>query len=107
MIKVGLLVRIEAKPGKENEVENFIKGALPLAQGEPDTMTWYAFKIDAFTFGIFDTFPHEGGRSAHLAGKIAEALMAKASELLAKPPVIEQIDILATKQLSQAKLMEN
>ncbi|HAS39928.1 MAG TPA: antibiotic biosynthesis monooxygenase [Microscillaceae bacterium] len=106
MIKVGLLVRIEAKPGKETAVENFIQGALPLAQEEPDTITWYAFKINASTFGIFDTFPHEEGRSAHLTSKIAEALMANAPELLAKPPVIEQIDVLASK-LPQTKYVEN
>ena len=97
MIKLGLLVRLEAKPGKEKEVEDFIKGALPLAQDEPDTITWYAIKINDSTFGIFDTFPHEEGRKAHLGGKIAAALMAKAPELLAKDPAIEQIEILGAK----------
>lgn len=97
MIKVGLLVRIEAKAGKETEVANFIQNALPLAEAEPDTITWYAIRISESTFGIFDTFPHNEGRSAHLAGKIAEALMASAEELLASTPVIEQVDVLAAK----------
>lgn len=97
MIKVGLLVRLEAKPGKEKELEEFLQGALPLAREEPETSTWYAIKISASTFGIFDTFPGEDGRKAHLAGPIADALMAKAPELLATGPIIEQVDILAAK----------
>ncbi|MEP1097625.1 MAG: antibiotic biosynthesis monooxygenase [Cyclobacteriaceae bacterium] len=98
MIKVALLVRLQAKPGKESEVEKFIQGALPLAEAEPDTISWYALKMENSNFGIFDTFPHNDGRSAHLAGKIAEALMANASELLAKDPVIEHVDVLAAKR---------
>jgi quinol monooxygenase YgiN len=97
MIKFGLLVKLEAKPGKEKEVEEFLKSALPLAQAEPGTVTWYAIKMNANTFGIVDTFETEEGRQAHLTGPIAKALMEKASELLAKDPVIEQVDILASK----------
>jgi quinol monooxygenase YgiN len=97
MIKLGLLATLEAKPGKEAELEAFLKSALPLAQNEPDTKTWYAFKINANTFGIFDTFEYEQGRQAHLSGPIASALMAKADELLAQPPLIQNIDILASK----------
>lgn len=97
MIKVGLLARLEAKPGKEAEVENFIKGALSLAQAEEQTINWYAIKINESTFGIFDCFEGEEGRDAHLNGQIAAALMANASTLLAKDPVIEKIDILAVK----------
>ncbi|MFT5916080.1 MAG: quinol monooxygenase YgiN [Bacteroidia bacterium] len=97
MVKFGLLVRLKAKQGKEQEVADFIADALPLAMEEPDTATWYAIKIDSSTFGIFDTFSHESGREAHLAGKIAAALMANAPELLAEAPVIEKIDILAAK----------
>ncbi|MHA7056494.1 putative quinol monooxygenase [Aquimarina sp. M1] len=96
-MKFALLVRLQAKTGKEQDVANFITNALPLAIDEPDTMTWYAIKIDASTFGIFDTFPHEEGRQAHLTGKIANALMANASELLAEDPTIEKVDILAAK----------
>ncbi|MBC6112591.1 putative quinol monooxygenase [Pedobacter fastidiosus] len=97
MEKFALLARVEAKPGKENDVLNFLKSALPLAQDEPDTIRWYALQIGESTFGIFDTFETEAGREAHLAGKIAEALMANASDLLAKDPVIEKVSLLAIK----------
>ena len=97
MLKVGLLVRLEAKPGKEQAVEDFLRSGLALVQEEPETMTWYAIKLSSSTFGIFDTFEGESGRKAHLAGKVAEALMANASELLAKDPVIEQVDIITSK----------
>ena len=97
MVKYALLARVEAKPGKENDVENFLKGALPLAQKEPGTRTWYSWKIDSKTFGIFDTFDDEAGRTAHLSGEIAKALMANADTLLAKPPVIEKLEILGAK----------
>lgn len=97
MEKFALLVRIEAKPGKENEVFEFLKSALPLAQGEPDTIRWYALRIGPSTFGVFDTFETEAGRKAHLAGPIAAALMANASALLAKDPVIEQVELIAIK----------
>ena len=97
MEKFALLARVEAKPGKEAVVAEFLKGALPLAQAEPDTVRWYALKINENTFGIFDTFETEDGRSAHLQGQIAAALMANAAELLAKDPVIEFVDLLAVK----------
>ena len=97
MEKFALLARVEAKPGKEAEVEAFLKSALPLAEAEPETVRWYAIKINENTFGIFDTFETEDGRKAHLQGKIAEALMANASVLLAKDPVIEFVDLLAVK----------
>ena len=97
MEKFALLARVEAKPGKEAVVAEFLKSALPLAQAEPDTVRWYALKINENTFGIFDTFETEDGRSAHLQGQIAAALMANAAELLAKDPVIEFVDLLAVK----------
>jgi quinol monooxygenase YgiN len=97
MVQVALLVRLEAKPGKEADVENFLRGGLPLAQQEPATTAWFAIRLGPSTFGIFDAFPDEAGRQAHLSGPIAAALMAKASELLAKPPVIEKVDVLAAK----------
>jgi quinol monooxygenase YgiN len=96
-MSVGLLVRLEAKPGKEAEVAAFISGALSLAQQEPATTTWYALRLGPSTFGIFDTFPNDEGRRAHLAGPIAAALMAKASALLSVPPAIEKVDVLAEK----------
>jgi quinol monooxygenase YgiN len=97
MVTVGLLVRLEAKPGKEAEVNAFITGALPLAQQEAGTTAWFALRLGPSTFGIFDAFPDEGGRNAHLNGPIAAALMAKASELLATPPAIEKVEVLAAK----------
>jgi len=97
MVTVALLVRLEAKPGKEADVENFLRGGLPIVQEEPATTTWYALKLGPSTFGIFDTFPDDAGRQAHLSGRVAAALMARASELFAQPPTIEQVDILAAK----------
>ncbi|MGH8769622.1 MAG: putative quinol monooxygenase [Burkholderiales bacterium] len=97
MVKVALLVRLEAKPGKEAAVEDFLKGGLPIVQEEPATTTWYAIKLGPSSYGIFDSFPDDAGRQAHLSGKVAAALMAKASELFSKPPSIEKVDVLAAK----------
>ena len=97
MAKVGILAMVEAKPGKEQEVANFLKSALPLAQGEALTLHWFAFQVNHNTFGIFDTFEGDEGRDAHLSGPIAAALMANAEHLLSKPPSIEKVDLLALK----------
>ncbi|HEY4393919.1 MAG TPA: antibiotic biosynthesis monooxygenase [Polyangia bacterium] len=97
MVRVGLWVKLEAKPGKESAVAEFLAGAQPLAQKEPETTVWFALRLGPSTFGIFDAFPAESGRKAHLEGPIAAALMAKAPELLAEPPKIEQVDVLASK----------
>jgi len=99
MDQVAIWAVVESKPGKENEVEAFLKSALPLAEREPETTSWYAVKIGPTKFGIFDTFPGEKGRDAHLSGDIAKALMAKAPELFSKAPEIHKIDILASKTL--------
>jgi quinol monooxygenase YgiN len=97
MVQVGLLVRLTAKPGKEEEVASFLKSALAIAEGEPATVAWFAIRFSPSQFGIFDAFPDESGRQAHLSGQIAAALMAKAPELLAEPPSIERVDALAAK----------
>jgi|SRR4051812_16699727 len=97
MVKVGLLVRMKAKPGKEAEVAKFLEGALPAAQGEQQTAVWFALRLGPNEFGIFDAFADDAGRKAHLNGQIAAALMKKAPELLADAPRIEQIDVLAAK----------
>jgi quinol monooxygenase YgiN len=97
MVRVSLLVRLQAKPGKEEEVADFLASALPLAEAEPRTTAWFALRFGKSEFGIFDAFPDEAGRKAHLEGPIAKALMAKASELLARPPSIEQVDVGAAK----------
>ncbi len=97
MNKKGLAVKLVAKPGKESAVEAFLNSGLALVNEEPMTTTWYAIKFSENTFGIFDTFESDEGRDAHLNGKVAEALMANAADLLAEPPKIEKIDIIAAK----------
>jgi len=88
---------MEAKPGKETEVENFLRSGLSIVQEEPATTVWFAIRLGPSTFGIFDAFPDEDGRQAHLMGRVAAALMAKAPELFAHPPTIEKADVLAVK----------
>jgi quinol monooxygenase YgiN len=95
--RFALLALLRAKPGKETALEEFLKSAQPLAVAEPATTSWYAIKLGPDRFGIFDTFPDEAGRDAHLNGPIAKALMAKAGELLAEAPQIEKLEILAAK----------
>jgi quinol monooxygenase YgiN len=97
MVTVGLLVRLEARPGRESDVEQFLRGGLTLVEAEPATTVWFGIRLGPSTFGIFDAFPDEGGRSAHLSGRVAAALGEKASELLARPPTIERLDVLAVK----------
>lgn len=97
MEKLALLAWLQAKPGKEDELAELLKSAQPLAAAEPDTVRWYSWQIDDSTFGIFDTFEAEDGRDAHLKGQIAAALMDNADKLLAKPPIIEKLNILAAK----------
>jgi quinol monooxygenase YgiN len=97
MVTVALYVRLEAKPGKEAEVESFLNSGLALVQEEPETTVWFAIRMGPSTFGIFDAFANEGGRQAHLNGKVAAALMEKASDLLAQPPDIKKVEVLAAK----------
>jgi len=97
MTNVALWVRLEAKPGKEKAVEEFLRGGLSIVEQEPATISWYAIKMGNSTYGIFDTFPDDKGRQAHLSGQVAKALMQRADELFAKPPTIEKIDVLAAK----------
>jgi quinol monooxygenase YgiN len=97
MMTVGLYVQLEAKPGKEQEVESFLKSGLALVNDEPATTVWFALKMGSSTFGIFDAFPDETGRQAHLTGRVAQALMAKAGDLLSEPPQILKLNVLAAK----------
>jgi quinol monooxygenase YgiN len=97
MVRVGLYVQLDARPGKETELQKFLEGGLPLANAEPATTVWFALKLGPSTFAIFDAFDDDAGRQAHLTGKIAAALMERAPELLAKPPNIQKIDVLAAK----------
>ena len=92
----GLLVRIEAKPGREADVEAFLNGGLELVLEEPATTAWFAIQLGPSTYGIFDVFPDDGGRDAHLNGKVAAALMENAGELYAEP-ALEKLDVLASK----------
>jgi len=97
MVGVGLFVGLEAKPGKEEAVAQFLEGALPLVQQELQTTAWVALRLGSSRFAIFDTFPNEAGRDAHLAGQVAAALMQQAPEVLAAAPRIEKLDVLAHK----------
>lgn len=97
MPNVALLVRLEAKKGKEMEVEKFLRNGLSIVENEPATVTWYAVRFGPSTFGIFDTFPDNNGREAHLSGEVAKALKERSSELFSQPPVIEKLDVLAVK----------
>jgi quinol monooxygenase YgiN len=97
MVSVALLVRLEAKPGKEQEVAEFLRSGLPVVESEPETTAWFAVQFGPSSFGIFDAFPSEDGRQAHLSGKLAAALMEQADELLSTAPVIEPVDVLADK----------
>jgi quinol monooxygenase YgiN len=97
MVKTALLVRLEAKPGKEAEVEKFLRDGLAIVQQEPATSAWFAIRMGPSTFGIFDAFPDDAGRQAHLSGRVAAALKEKSAELFAQPPTIEKLDVLAAK----------
>jgi quinol monooxygenase YgiN len=96
-VNVGIMATLKAQPGKEEEVEQFLISALPLANQESGTVVWFAVRLDRSTFVIFDAFANETGREAHLSGPIAAALMAKWKDLLAEPPNIRKVDILAAK----------
>jgi quinol monooxygenase YgiN len=97
MLNYALFARLEARPGRENDVAKFLETGLQLAQQEATTPVWLALRLGPTTFGVFDAFSDEAGRQAHLDGPIAQTLMAKASELLAQPPSIERIDVLGAK----------
>jgi len=97
MVTVGLQVTLQAKPGREGDVQRFLEGGLALVNEEPDTTAWFAIRMGPTTYGIFDVFPSDAGRQAHLQGRVAEALMAQAADLFDEPPDIGPIDVLAAK----------
>ena len=97
MVKFALLATLEAKSGKEDEVAQFLQSALPMVEAELATIAWFAIRMSPTTFGIFDVFPDEAGRDAHLNGDVAKALMAKAPDMFSKAPQIEKFDVLASK----------
>ena len=96
-VTVGLWVRLDAKPGKEGDVEAFLNSGRALVDDEPETIAWFAVRLSSTTFAIFDAFPNENGRDAHLSGRVAAALMENAGELLAQEPAIEKVDVIASK----------
>jgi quinol monooxygenase YgiN len=97
MVSVGLLVRLDAKRGREAELESFLRSGQAIVEQEPETTAWFAIRLGPLAFAIFDAFPSDAARQAHLTGRVAAALGAKASELLVEPPVIEKVDVLAAK----------
>jgi quinol monooxygenase YgiN len=97
MVKVGIVALLEARPGKESTLADLLRSAQALAVQESQTVTWYAFQSGPHSFGIFDTFADDAGRTAHLQGQIAAALMGRADELLSAPPDIRKVDVLAAK----------
>ncbi|HQV99200.1 MAG TPA: antibiotic biosynthesis monooxygenase [Bacteroidia bacterium] len=98
MIKYALLTTLMAKSGKEDEVEEFLKTTLSLVESETNTITWYAFKMGANKFGIFNTFPNDTARKAHLAGEVAKALINRSPHLFSLDPQIQQLDVVAVKE---------
>ena len=96
-VTVGLWVRLEAKPGKEGDVEAFLNSGRAMVDEEPETIAWFAVRLSSTTFAIFDAFASETGREAHLSGRVAAALMENAGELLTQAPVIEKVDVIASK----------
>jgi quinol monooxygenase YgiN len=96
-LSVGLWVRLEAKPGKEADLEAFLRSGRALVDEEPETVVWFGVRLSTTTFGIFDAFERESGRDAHLAGRVAAALMDRTPELLAQEPSIEKVEVLASK----------
>lgn len=97
MVSVGLLARFPVKPGKEEEFAALLKEAVPLVNDEPATTAWFGLRLGPSEFGIFDAFPDDDGRKAHLAGRLAEILMGKGAELFADPPSMEEVDVIAAK----------
>jgi quinol monooxygenase YgiN len=95
--KVGILATLQARPGKEADVEEFLRSAGPLVETETGTIEWCAFKVAPATFGIFDIFKDEDGSSAHVNGEIAKALFARGEELFVSHPDIKPVDIVAEK----------
>jgi len=97
MVTVGLWVPLQAKPGKGEDVARFLESGRALVDEEPETTAWFAVRLSSSEFAIFDVFPDDSGRQAHLSGKVAEALMAQAPDLFAQPPDIKQLDVIAAK----------
>lgn len=96
-VNAALLVRVQAQPGKEDEVEQFLRDGLAIVNDEPGTVAWFAVRFGPSSFGIFDAFPDDAGRQAHLGGRLGTALMARAEELFTQAPTVEPVDVIAHK----------
>lgn len=96
-LTLGVLALVEAKPGKEADVEAFLRGGQAIVEQEPGTRVWYAFRVNETTFGIFDAFEDEAARQAHMSGQIPAALAEVGPQVLAKDPDIRMVDVLAVK----------
>jgi quinol monooxygenase YgiN len=96
-VTLGILARLEAKPGKGEDLAAFLESGREIAARESGTVTWYAFKLDENTYGIFDTFESEDARQAHINGEIPQALGQVAADLLASDPDIRPVDVIAVK----------
>ena len=97
MVTVGLLIRLEAKPGREADVVQFLEGVMPVIEAEPGTAAFFALRLGSSTFGIFNAFPDEAARQRHIAGDAAVGLSRLAADALAEPPRIEAVTVLASK----------
>ena len=96
-VQLGILVQLEAAPGKGEELAAFLRAGRELVVAEQGTVTWYAFKISDTRYGIFDSFETEDARQAHLNGEIPTALGRVAPDLLASDPEILTVDMVAVK----------
>ncbi|KAF7336780.1 Antibiotic biosynthesis monooxygenase [Mycena venus] len=95
-LRNGLRVLLQAKSDKVQAVKEFLTGALPLVEAEPETLAWYALEFPGTKqFAIIDFFADDAGRNAHLTGEVAKALFANAEELLSSPPDIKKITVVA------------
>ena len=97
MVSVGFLIRLHAKPGQEQAVAAFLDGAVPIVEGEPATTAFFAIRFGPSEFGIFNAFPDDAGRQAHVTGRAAAALFAQAGALLTEAPAIEPVEIIGSK----------
>jgi quinol monooxygenase YgiN len=102
MVTVGLLIRLHARPGKEAALAGFLEGVMPLIRDEPATTALFGVRFGPSEFGIFNAFPDQAARQAHVEGHAAAALFQRADEFLASPPAIEPVDIVAAKLPAEA-----
>jgi len=98
MAKFAFFVELKAKPGKESEIEAFLKKEAALVRGEPGTLSWHAAKVEGESgvYRIFDTFTDEAAREAHLKGEAGKEFAANAEKLFAEAK-IHRLQVIAEK----------